>query len=181
MRLFIAADINIRAKDLIAKKQEILKRELDQDLNWVKKENWHLTLKFLGDSTESEKDKLITALKEIDYNLNNNYIQFDHLDAFPNQTHPKVLYLAVAKGEKLLKSIYNKTENKLLDYDFEAEQRDFIPHLTIARSKNKYPDLNDKLLDKNFLNIYANIEQITLYESQLKSDGPEYIELFSIK
>lgn len=181
MRLFIAADINMRAKNLIAKKQEILKRELKEDLNWVKKENWHLTIKFLGDSTESEKEKLITALKEIDYNLTANYIQFDHLDAFPNQSHPKVLYLAVNKGKNILTDIYNKTENKLLNYGFEADERDFIPHLTIARSKSEYPNLNAKLLDKNFLNIYANIEQITLYESRLKNDGPEYIELFSIK
>lgn len=181
MRLFIAADINMRAKDLIAKKQEILKKELEQNLNWVTKENWHLTLKFLGESTESEKEKLITALKEINYNLTDDYIQFDHLDAFPNQSHPKVLYLAVAEGKNILAEIYNKTESKLIDYGFEADQRGFVPHLTIARSKNEYPDLNSRLLDKHFLNIYANIEQITLYESRLKSDGPEYIELFSIK
>jgi 2'-5' RNA ligase len=57
MRLFIAVDINNRSKKFIKKKLKILKSELNADFKWVKKENWHLTLKFIGEASEIDKKK----------------------------------------------------------------------------------------------------------------------------
>jgi len=84
MRLFIAADINNRSKKLIEKKFKLLKSELNNDLKWVKKENWHLTLKFIGEASEIDKENLIKVLKNIEFDSKGQYINFDKIGAFPD-------------------------------------------------------------------------------------------------
>lgn len=180
MRLFIAVNINQHSKNLIDNKLELLQQEYNDCFKWVEKKNWHLTLKFIGDVSASEQQKLIQALKEIDFNDKNKYIQFNRINAFPNLDAARTIYLAVNRGNKLLKNIHQNLENKLLEFGFKNDQKNFIPHLTLGRNKNQALKIKDKFRSKNFVNIYAQIKSISLYQSKLKASGPEYIELFSI-
>lgn len=181
MRLFIAVNINRRSKSLIGKKFKILKEKINCDCKWVEKEKWHLTLKFIGKASAKDKENLIKVLKNFNFNQQNQYIQFNRIDAFPNSKQAKVIYFAVDEGKDVLKSLHHRLEKELLKYGFKNDQREFIPHLTVGRSNNGNIKLSGDLTKKNFVNIYARIKSISLYESKLKVDGPEYIELFSIK
>ncbi|MFN2340239.1 MAG: RNA 2',3'-cyclic phosphodiesterase [Halanaerobium sp.] len=181
MRLFIGVNINSRSKNLIEKKVELLKSEYNNQFKWIKKDNWHLTLKFIGEVSDTEKEKLINALKNVNFSEKDKYLQFARIDAFPELDAAKVLYLALKKGKKQLIKMHQQVEKELLKFGFESDQRDYIPHLTLARNKNDAFKIKKKFSQKDFINIYAQIESISLYQSQLKSSGPEYIELFSIK
>lgn len=180
MRLFIAADINSRSKKFIKRKLKLLKSELGNELKWVKKDNWHLTLKFIGEASEAEKENLIKVLKNIEFENKGQYINFNRVGAFPELKRAKVIYLAPAEAKDTLKRIHDKLEVETVKYGFKRDDRDFIPHLTLGRVKNSYIKIHDKFKGQNFVNIYAKIESITLYQSELKKEGPEYIELFSI-
>jgi 2'-5' RNA ligase len=50
----------------------------------------------------------------------------------------------------------------------------------LGRSKNGPLKINDKFRDPNFINIFAEIKAVTLYQSNLKPEGSEYIKLISI-
>lgn len=180
MRLFIGVNINSRSKDLIENKQEILKEKYRDDYKWVKKDNWHLTLKFIGEVSTLKKENLIKVLKNIDFKQKNEYIQFDHLGAFPNLNSAKVIYLGLGKGKSILTNLHQNLEKEIVNYNFKKDQRNFIPHLTLARAKSRPLKLKNKFKTKKFVNIYAQIKSISLYQSKLKAEGPEYIELFSI-
>ena len=180
MRLFIAVNINTRSKKLIDKKLKLLKNDYENDFKWVKNENWHLTLKFIGEASAEEKEYLIQVLKDIDFDHKKEYIQFNKFGAFPNLKSAKVLYLALGRGRNYLKKLHQKLEEKLSKYNFESDKRDFIPHLTLGRNKDEAVKIDNKFRTENFVNIYAQIESISLYQSKLKAEGPEYIELFSI-
>ncbi|PTW01709.1 2'-5' RNA ligase [Halanaerobium saccharolyticum] len=181
MRLFIAADINSRSKDLIENKLNYIKTEIKNDIKWTEKDKWHLTLKFIGESSTQEKENLIKVLKNIDFKEKNEYIQFAKFDAFPSPDSARVIYLGLDRGEKELIELQQRLENELIKYGFEKDERDYIPHLTLGRNKGEAFKIKKELLAPNLFNIYARIESITLYQSQLKKSGPEYIELFSIK
>ena len=181
MRLFIGVNINERSKKFIERKMNILKKDYNNNFKWVKKDNWHLTLKFIGEATAAEKENLIKSLKNIDFDHQKAYINFNRIKAFPNLKKAKVLYLALAQGREVLKKLHQDLEEELSNYNFESDKRDFIPHLTLARSKDNGLEIKDKFKAKNFVNIYARIDSISLYKSELKAGGPEYIELFSIK
>lgn len=181
MRLFIAVNINQHSKKFIEKKVELLKNEYKGRFKWTKKENWHLTLKFIGEASAEEKDELIQALKKIDFKEQNQYVQFNKLGAFPDLKKAEVLYLALKRGRNLLESLHDKVERELLEYGFEADERAYIPHLTLGRSGSKPVQISEKFESEYFVNIFARLESISLYQSRLKAEGPEYIELFSIK
>ncbi len=182
MRLFIAVDISERSRELIERKVEILKKSFDSDLKWVDKENWHLTIKFLGDCDEDKKQQIIEKMKNINKKSEINYIQFSKINAFPNPKEAKVIYLETAKGSEFLKELNHILEIEMAKLDFEKDEREFIPHLTLARSKNNGEiNIKSNFLKNDFINIFSFINSFSLYESRLSSDGPEYIELFTKK
>lgn len=181
MRLFIAVNISQRSQKFIKDKVDLLKAEYQTEVKWTKKENWHLTLKFIGEASAAEKEDLILALKNIDFNEQNKYLQFSKIDCFPDCKRAKVIYLALERGRSLLESLHAKLEGQLLNLGFESDSRPYIPHLTLGRSKSKPVKISSKFRQRDFVNIYARIESISLYQSELKNDGPEYIELFTIK
>ena len=93
--------------------------------------------------------------------------------------------MAVDQWKNKLIEINEEIEKKLFELNFEKEQRDFTPHITIGRSKD-YTNIN-KLSNslsefnkqKYFINIYSKVENISLMKSELKQDGAEYEEIFS--
>ena len=182
MRLFIAANISQRSRDLISRKVKLLKTELNSKLKWIKKENWHLTLKFLGECNKDKKEKIIEKLKTIEIRTSQKYIQFKALNAFPNLKQPRVIFLEVDRGSDFLNKSKEIIEREMAQLGFERDDREFKAHLSLARNKNSLSiDFKEKFLDHNFINIYSELNTISLYQSKLYPDGPEYIELFSKK
>ncbi|MGM0411315.1 MAG: RNA 2',3'-cyclic phosphodiesterase, partial [Bacillota bacterium] len=140
MRLFIAINISDRSRKLINNKINILKEEIKENIKWVDKENWHITIKFLGEVKENKIDNIKNKIKNLS-EYEKFYLQFNKINAFPNLNYPKVMYLAINKSQGILKNIHKEIENELLKINFKKEDREFTPHLTIARTK-KRSDLN---------------------------------------
>ncbi|RCW51514.1 MULTISPECIES: RNA 2',3'-cyclic phosphodiesterase [unclassified Halanaerobium] len=186
MRLFIAVDLTERARELIFKKVTKLKKEINENIKWVEKENFHLTVKFLGENDKNKTDAVIKQLQKLDFSCQHNYIQFKKLGAFPELGTFKVLFVSVFQGKNSLIRLNNSIENSMQKIGFKKEKRKFIPHLTLARKKNnrqikKLTDKNSKFLDENYINVFSKLNTVTLYESILKPSGPEYKKIFSKK
>ena len=184
MRLFIAINLSDRNKKLINNKVKLIKNNVNEKVKWVKKENWHMTIKFLGDVNKNRLSIIKEKINEIK-DFNKFYFQIKSLDAFPNINYPKVIYLGVHQGKNKLIKIHEDIEKKMFELNFEKEKRDFTPHITIGRSKD-YSNI-DKLANslnefnkqKHFINIYSKVENISLMKSELTQKGPEYEEIFS--
>lgn len=184
MRLFIAINLSARNKNLINNKIRIIKKNVKEKVKWVKKANWHITVKFLGDVNKNRLSLLKSKIKEVK-NFNKFYFQINSINTFPDIDYPKVIYLGVDKGKNKLIEINNEIEKKMSELNFEKEQRDYTPHITIGRSKdytniNKLANsLNEFKKQKYFINIYSQVESISLMKSELTNEGPEYEEIFS--
>lgn len=184
MRLFIAINFSEKIKNLIEKKVELLKNSVDEKVKWVKKENWHITIKFLGEVEEKKLPKIKNKIKEIK-EFNDFYFQINRIDSFPNINYPKIVYLGIDSGKEKLKEINNEIEIKLSQLNFKKEKQTFTPHITIGRSKD-YTD-NSKLSNtikkfykkRYFINIYVPVDKISLMKSELTPEGPQYEEIFS--
>jgi 2'-5' RNA ligase len=181
MRLFIAVDFSQQSKDLIIKQTRALKSSLENNYRWVDSKNFHLTLKFIPEADKQLRNSLVVALEESKLSLLPEYLEFDRLGAFPDLAAKKVLYLATANGTDQLKSYRLDLEKKLMKTGLMRDKRNFIPHLTLARQKNQAEvNIEDKFLENSFINIYAKLKRIALYESKLDSAGSEYRQLFSL-
>jgi 2'-5' RNA ligase len=106
MRLFIAVNIPEHVRNLITKKVNLIKNEVAQNLKWVKPENWHLTLKFLGEINENKVSEIKSVLSMLKHDFNSFPVRLNKIGAFPHLEHPKVLYISLGKGENEIINIY---------------------------------------------------------------------------
>ena len=141
--------------------------------------NFHITLKFLGDTPEKIIPDIDRILKNISKKFSVFSLQLKGAGVFKNIANPRVLWIGLENSEDL-KSLFNEIDNELNRIGFKKESREFNPHLTIARIKF----LKDKKLllkaiidncDKKWNQI--TVKEFILFESILKKDGPVYKKL----
>ncbi len=176
-RLFIALDL---PEELKQKLGELKYRLNFTQARWVKEENLHLTLKFLG-QVEEEKISSISALlvnSLSDFPCFN--LQTAELSVFPALKRARVLWINLVKGRKEAKNLAGLIESKLFTLGFEKENREFEPHITLARFRK--PVCLSSLPSVGFsFSFFA--DQVVLFESILKPSGPIYKirEVFPLK
>lgn len=179
MRLFIAIPLEDKIKTLIS---NICKQIRIENLNpkWVKGENCHITLKFLGEVEKERIGKIIGACKEIASKHKPFVISFGNIGAFPSQNYPRVIFLGIEKGCDTLADIANSLEGELFKIGFEKEKRPFTPHLTLTRIK--YSQKTTALsffLSKKFIPNEMDVKEIMLIESRLTPKGSIYTQISS--
>ncbi len=182
IRTFIAIKLTPEILSNISKLQEELKKTSAQ-VKWVKPENIHLTLKFLGHITPEELEKVKIVTRETMEPFAPFEISVSGLGAFPKIKYPRVIWVGIDKGKEELKRIAFNIEENLAKIGFDREKRKFSPHLTLGRMKS----LNGRerlteILTKNRVTNLGNmgVAKISIVKSELRPQGPVYTTLEEI-
>jgi 2'-5' RNA ligase len=131
-------------------------------------ENWHLTLRFLGSTDASQRDKIIERLASTRFGPPFD-LSFDRLGAFPGSRRAQVLWIGASAGHDRLESVARKVEEISTSVGFDAENRPFRAHLTISRMRE--PSSVAAILSKaRPIQVTMRVEEIDLYRSE--SGGP---------
>jgi 2'-5' RNA ligase len=184
MRVFVALEIPAAVRDnLAAQVQEL--RELsakvaDKRPRWVRPENLHVTLKFIGEVSPAKLEGIRGALSAIRSDALVE-IKFCGLGFFPNEQYPRVLWAGLDASANL-PSLAGDIDSALETQGFPRERRAFTPHLTLARIEP--PGLHEKLraaIQKNGVREFGAFQARDFYliESKLKPSGAEYTTLAS--
>lgn len=181
MRLFVAIAIpdEIRAAYSAFIKEL---RAIAPQAKWVRAENLHVTLKFLGETPLAKLDPLQTALAVV-RSPQPVQLTFRGLGFFPNEKRPRVFW-AGTEATANLKTLAAAVDQAAHRLDFPLEERPFAPHLTLARFNP--PGIDAKLLEavrakgeKNFGALTA--AEFHLIESRLKPGGAEYTTVQTVR
>lgn len=187
IRSFLA--LELKDKDTIERIIEFSKRlKLNQPkLKLVEPENLHLTIKFLGNITESQAPKIYNIVKE---EINEKLFQgknFEYKLRGAGQFNKfSVIWVKLIGDMNFLQELKNKVEEILYsELNIQKDKRkQFKPHLTIARLKKerinyKTFDIFRKLINENKLFDFGvyNINQLKLKKSNLTPQGPIYSDL----
>lgn len=176
IRAFIAVEINNQAKQKISKLISILKKS-DADAKWATEDQMHLTLKFLGNVNKDKIQEISEAISVISNNFKSFAVSFSEIGAFPNTSHPRVIWLGIGKGAESLKMLNDETEAALEKLGFVKESREFEPHLTLARIRSSKNISNlIKLVGEINCTIRDEvpIHKLTLFQSSLNPKGAVY-------
>ncbi|MBF0554637.1 MAG: RNA 2',3'-cyclic phosphodiesterase [Nitrospirae bacterium] len=179
-RTFIAIDISEAQRTAIAQTIDSLK-PLRADVKWVRPENLHLTVKFLGDPDEGSIEKIALTLKELTAVYAPFQIELRTIGAFSSLKRPDIIWTGVTKSPELY-ALAADIEERLSLIGIKKEGRPFSPHLTIARVKSlrNYTPLYEKLCaisDKDF--GVCDVRGISLMRSDLMPGGAQYTRLKS--
>ena len=177
MRLFVALEIPSDVRENLAALLKSL-RVVSPQTRWVRPENLHVTLKFIGEVPETRLAAIRSAIAGVrsDQPVT---LDFRGLGFFPNDEHPRVFWVGIAASQNL-KSVAADIDKAMEKLGIPREQRPFSPHLTLARFEP--PGLSDKLrsaIQENAARDFGSLRtsQFHLIESKLESSGAEYTTL----
>lgn len=139
-RLFIALELPDNVLEALERVQARLKRGLPpQGLRWARSEGLHLTLRFLGDVPAAQVQALNQALTDVAQKHLPFSLKTDRLGCFPSAQRPSVLWVGIGGALEALQALQADVEQAAQAAGFEAEDRSYRPHLTLARIPEKLP------------------------------------------
>ena len=148
-------------------------------VKWVNTENLHITVKFLGDIKKGSKDEIISRAKEAVSPFGPFCFTINKLGAFPDISYPKVVWLGSSCTPESMKKLHKRLEESLENLGFEKEDREYIPHITLGRTKDKdnrkVKDFGKNLESSEFpKSMEVRLDRLVLMKSELKRSGPVY-------
>lgn len=181
IRTFIAAKISPADCEKLRGFQRLLRNEL-KSVKWVKPENIHLTLRFLGNIDESSQSEVIDSIESVFDKFSPLNMNFSGLGVFPDERRPRVLWTGLEGDVSRLSLLASEICTALRTKGFPKGRNHFSPHITIGRFKKK--DVEKNLFDilgkyNSLLTGFFVIDEIVFYKSELLKEGAKYSPLFS--
>ncbi|MFZ6018163.1 MAG: RNA 2',3'-cyclic phosphodiesterase [Chloroflexota bacterium] len=184
--MLIRAFIAIELSPPIQKQLEQIVLDLQQTgsrhVNWVRPENIHLTLKFLGESRPDELDRLSAEIRPIASAARPIELKIHGLGAFPNFKRPRVIWVGVQAPPSLIR-LQQALEDAAEKIGYPREERPFSPHLTLGRvnreaSPAELARLGETIAQKPVGTLGSmTASQLILFRSVLKPAGAIYTPL----
>ncbi|MFH1393465.1 MAG: RNA 2',3'-cyclic phosphodiesterase [Candidatus Micrarchaeota archaeon] len=164
LRLFVSVEV----PQEIRKKVALLAKELPEDsIKPVMPENMHLTLKFIGETSEEKLEEIKEALRQISFSPFK--CRINGVGVFPNEDYIRVVWAGVESPE--LDSLAKDVISALVRFGGDSR---FSAHLTLARVRKKI-DVREFVAnhkDDEFGEFEVNGFQ--LMKSMLSREGPAY-------
>jgi 2'-5' RNA ligase len=189
MRVFVALDIDDAIRSRIGRFLDGV-REFAPDARWMRPESLHVTLKFIGEKSEDEVEKIKRALSSI--SADTFELSFHGYGFFPGARSPRVFWVGSDGGSKLT-SLAASVDEALVQLGIPKEEHAFNAHLTLARGgggsgsprKRKGDSANRGFqhLQKKLAALPApefgtmTAREFFLYQSQLSPGGSKYTKL----
>jgi len=141
MRLFTAIEIPAPVKDHLRGLLDHLRPAAKPPvakLSWTRVEDLHITTKFIGEWPEQRLEEMKLALAKVG-SIGAFDIAIRGLGWFPNPSpHPRVLWAGVIAGSPL-QALAHATESAVHALGVAKENREYSPHLTLARIREGAP------------------------------------------
>jgi len=185
IRAFIAIELPAELRQQLSQLQAKLKTDNQPRIRWVNPEGIHLTLKFLGNIQISDVDSITAAMTDASKQITPFYLQSETLGAFPNLKRVQVVWVGLGGEVDKLKQLQQLIEDNLAELGFATEQRQFKPHLTLARlgkevSPAERQCLGELIAGTSFeTGDRIKVDSINLIRSQLTRGGAIYSRISS--
>ncbi|MCS6831024.1 MAG: RNA 2',3'-cyclic phosphodiesterase [Armatimonadota bacterium] len=178
MRLFFAVLLDDQTRQHIALVQQAMKRALaGQRISWVKPENLHLTLRFLGELDEEGLKQALEAAQVVARQRAPFRFVARGAGVFPDMRRARVLWVGVEEPVEPLFQLAHHLERELQRRAFPPEDKPFRSHITLARIKEPPPaQVIQSLMDylpKEPLGA-VEVRSFVLMQSILRPDGSLY-------
>jgi 2'-5' RNA ligase len=168
LRLFVALEL----PDYVRQRMAMLGSGLP-DARWVAPENFHITLRFIGEVDEYVAEDIDSELlgvrgRPIAINL-------DGLGCFESRNRVRAVWARVAAGEEL-QQLQRSIENAVRRAGLAPDTHKFVPHVTLTRLRHVPVDVVAPYLAHNggFRAGPFDVRRFTLFRSHMGHGGSHY-------
>ena len=182
-RLFVAILLPEEIREAVARVQIRLRDVMEEEgIRWTAPEQFHFTLKFLGDVEESDLLSVIEGVGQASARSTLWALDVARLGVFPKQRNPQILWVGATGGVPVLQETAQYINEELAKRGFEAETKPYIPHITLARMKTR---AGEEMVAKNLPMLQAEpelretlgtflVQECALMQSELRPGGAVY-------
>ena len=171
-RMFLAVAFDDEVRHAVAAHLNAAMDERRLPGRIVRPENWHITLRFLGETSTLQADAIRAHLDQ--HLLVEPFrLRLAGLGGFPRERKASVLWMGLAGDLELLNALAEECEAAAVRAGFEPEGRPFHPHVTLSRIR---PPLDVREFIDMFPDngVRLNVEGVTLFRSVLGSAPARY-------
>ena len=187
LRTFIAIDLSAELRGRLGDLQDRLRGDLGgRCVRWVQPQGIHLTLKFLGDTSEKQVADVERALARAAASVAPFAISVGGVGCFPNTRRPRVVWVAVRDKGQMLARLHAAVERHVAPLGWPTDDRGFSPHLTLGRvAKGVSPTVEAAvgLMVESSVVEQIGVQRVTavnLIASELRPAGAVYTTLVSV-
>lgn len=142
---------------------------------WVPPENFHLTLRFIGEVPKGEMEDIHHAL--IGVRTRRFDLAISGVGHFETSGQARALWVRIEKNQEL-SALQSRVESALVRVGLEPEERRFMPHITLGRLRDTPLQRVSSFLAHN--NMFragpVPVDSFSLFSSFRKPEGPIYRE-----
>ena len=186
IRAFLAIKLPDDVTDALAHLADQVARTGVGGLKPVRPENMHLTLKFFGSVTPRQVESIIDAVTHTVKPFRSFALRLGGVGAYPNSRSPRVLWVGLDGDVAILQNAHRRIEAALAQIAIEPDSREFRPHLTIARMRDRTSAAERRraaqaLFSARFRpGLPLPVDRVSLIRSTLLPQGPRYTTLADI-
>lgn len=185
LRAFIAVELGEALRRALGEVQAQVRAAVDLPVRWVEPEKAHLTLKFLGDIDEGQVEAIVSAMADIASQAQPMTVALGDVGGFPTLARPRVLWVGLRGDVGPLTDLQQALERRMESLGFAAEGRPFAPHLTLGRVRGgdrsrHLEEAAGLAADAPTAEAVQRVDRISLMQSTLRAQGPEYRSLRSV-
>ena len=159
-RLFLALWPNDKTREQLF---DVAKQFKDENIKLVKKTNLHLTLEFLGEVPDKDKEELIERLNDV---------KAEPFEIELTRTgfwkKPQILFIGTTIVPKQLLSLVKSIKKSVKQQGLKTDRREYKPHVTIARK------VKQLIVPKETFQISWQVNSFALVVSNSTNEGVEY-------
>lgn len=196
MRTFLAIEMPTAAEIVIRQTQQALENLLataqQQAIRWTVPASVHLTLRFLGDTTDEQRRLLQTTLPPIVAEHQPFTLQLQGIGCFPNVKTPSIIWLGLQPADQTLFQLQAHLEKAAQSAGFAIERKPFRPHLTIGRMRQSITRAQQQAIGQLLARALAAahhqptpsfvVTRVVHMRSELEPSGARYtpLQLFNL-
>lgn len=176
IRAFIAIRLTPPVEQALAETSRALALTAPRGgVRWVRPEQIHLTLRFLGDTPVAQLDAIRKGMDAAVADLSPFSLHLSGIGAFPNKRQPRVIWTGLDGEVMRLHSLKSALDAQLTLLELPPEDKPFRAHLTLGRVKDQRA-IEGVEWAVDVPPIELPVTAIYLIESRLQPDGPVYTE-----
>lgn len=172
LRLFLAVFPSPEAQAAVARACEALRSPGD-GVSWVKRENLHYTLRFLGEMGEDGARRAGEAAREAAADHPAFGAALGAFGCFPVASRARVVWVGLAEGDAPLRALAASLEAALQRRGFSLADKPFASHLTVGRVRVP-ADWSAKLAAAKAPEARFAVDRVRLMKSTLSPRGSLY-------
>lgn len=176
MRLFLAVFPPLAVREAAHAAAAAL-RTAGPAVSWVKAENLHYTMRFLGEVGEDGARRAGEAALEAAARQPAFEAALGAWGAFPSAHRARVLWVGMSAGADQLSTLARSLDRALEARGFGAPDRPFSPHLTLGRVRDPRTDWSEPLGRVAALAgaaAHFTVDRLCAVESRLSPKGSTY-------